>query len=56
MAYELLDKKNDLVYENNRFWKFIPNVNFHMMKIELLNTTQPEQFVILKKFIQMVCF
>ena len=57
MAYELVpesEEKKSFVYENSRFWQYMPNVNFNMMQNELINKSLPEEHVILKKFIEMV--
>lgn len=57
MAYELLNEDKELdkyLYQNLSFWKFKPKVDFVMMSNELKNTTKPEEFLILKKFIELV--
>lgn len=57
MAYELLNpdhEKDKFLYENVSFWKFKPKVDFNMMFNELKNTTKPEEFLILKKFNELV--
>ncbi len=60
MAYEIMDKndgKNKCsTYEDQRFWKYMPNVNFGMMVNELKNNTLPEQYIILKKFVENVSY
>lgn len=54
MAYERIkDKEKQFMYENSEFWKYAPHVSFRMMGIELLNTTQIEEYAILKKLIAM---
>jgi len=55
MAYERLtdDTKRGHIYENDKFWKYIPNVSFNTLKIELDKTGQPEDHVILRKFAAM---
>ena len=53
MAYERLEEKSKYMYENAYFWKYTPSVNFNTMAIELMNSTQPEEFLILKKLINM---
>lgn len=55
MAYERFEDetKEAFAYEDPKFWKYMPNVSFNMLKIELFKSTQPEQHQILKKFIEM---
>ena len=56
MAYEFNDdnKISENLYENANFWKYKPEINIDIMSIQLKNQTNPEQFVKLKKFIEMV--
>ena len=57
MAYELLPEdptKKAVLYENPAFWKFKPNVNFETMLTEIKNSTRPEDYPVLKKFIEIV--
>jgi hypothetical protein len=57
MAYEIAKEdpgKKKYIYENLEFWKYQPEINFEMLKIDLNNGTQPEDYKILKKFINMV--
>lgn len=54
MAYERIeDKEKQFMYKTSEFWKYAPHVSFRMMGIELLNTTQIEEYSVLKKFIAM---
>jgi hypothetical protein len=56
MAYELTDLKNpneDCIYENNEFWKFKPTVSFNTIAVELINSTEPTSYILLKKFINL---
>lgn len=61
MAYELINNQNDqknnpFIYENDQFWKYQPDVNFEMFKIELNNKTKTDEHRVLKKFVEMVSF
>ena len=56
MPYELTDLKNpieDCIYENNKFWKFKPTVSFNTIAVELINSTEPTSYILLKKFINL---
>lgn len=56
MAYELLpeDANNSSLLEGEDFWRYQPDVNIDMLNIELTNRTQPEEYALLKKFVEMV--
>ena len=57
MAYELLgetEQEKEYLYRNQSFWRFRPNIDFNSMKVELINTTKPTEFILLKKFAEMV--
>ncbi len=58
MAYELTNDdstKTKTIYEKSEFWKFLPNVNLGLLELEL-NTTHTDDYIFLKRFIQMVYF
>ena len=56
MAYELSidSNKETFLYQNPEYWKYSPIVDFQIMKNELNSNTEKDDFVLLKKFIEMV--
>ncbi len=51
MAYELMDEsKSQVLYENERLWKFKPLVSFSFMVQEMNIQTKPEHYKVLKQF------
>ncbi len=53
MAYERIENNKEQIYENDRFWRYIPNVNFNTLKIELNKSGQQEDHVILRKLVDL---
>jgi hypothetical protein len=58
MAYELSTDitKENYLYQNSEYWKYSPIVDFQIMKNELNSNTEKDEYLLLKKFIQMVNF
>ena len=56
MAYELTEMKNSndaCIYENKEFWKFKPTISFNTIAVEIMNSTEQTEFILLKKFINL---
>lgn len=56
MAYELVTEdqsKLNLLYENEKFWKYRPNISFDLMSIEFLKQNENRsRFPVVAKFIE----
>jgi hypothetical protein len=56
MAYEISkedENKREFTYENSLFWKYQPEVDFDMLKVQLQMGTQADDHRVLKRFLDM---